>query len=409
MPKLQVPHFASYTHFGGRSQPYGTLHNVMRAAGIRRPDNHEPYSEALLMLIGGGAGFGYRLLTNAAGARLRLGVRCDWASQTASVFNTLLHLGLDYDVQNYDNEADAGATLLRTLEAQRPALLWLDRSLLPYAGGLHSEAAIVGLAGFDGELVTVDDHMAEPQPVSLPTLNAARSGRPSAHYRLVRFGDPKVNIDLNLSVMMGLQRHVLEFFTPHLTDTGHLALDKWLDRLLGDHPKSWLQVLDTEEAVYDVLCAVYTALEGQNNDGHALRLLFADGLTEAAEIMGEPQLLDVAFAYRESAKAWHELAETALSDQVPALHEAKELINYERYLRTQPDETHRADSLSDVRKRQQHARQAAAESFTLKASTLRDILANLRYQLLLVQHAEENAGRLLVDLLVNDDADTSEL
>ena len=56
----------NYTHFGGQQAETASLTNILRAQGVHAPHNNQPFSEALLLGIGGGLGAGYILWEFAA-------------------------------------------------------------------------------------------------------------------------------------------------------------------------------------------------------------------------------------------------------------------------------------------------------------------------------------------------------
>ena len=56
-----MPSVASYTHFGGRHAETASLTNLLRAQGVVAPHDGRPYSEAMLLGVGGGLGAGYIL------------------------------------------------------------------------------------------------------------------------------------------------------------------------------------------------------------------------------------------------------------------------------------------------------------------------------------------------------------
>jgi hypothetical protein len=54
MPKLK-----DYNQFNGRHWETGTVHNYFAYTGVKAPHTGQPYSEALLMGVSGGAVMGY--------------------------------------------------------------------------------------------------------------------------------------------------------------------------------------------------------------------------------------------------------------------------------------------------------------------------------------------------------------
>src|SRR5687767_11796816 len=51
----------SYSQFGGTHPETASLTNVLAAQGVKAPHTHQPFTEAMLLGIGGGLGAGYIL------------------------------------------------------------------------------------------------------------------------------------------------------------------------------------------------------------------------------------------------------------------------------------------------------------------------------------------------------------
>jgi len=95
------------------------------------------------------------------------------------------------------------------------------------------------------------------------------------------------------------------------------------------HPmnkKSWQVVFKKRAGLYTTLRSVYEGITLDNTEGAGLRDMYADFLTEADAII-DADLSDAIQAYRVCADAWRDFANTALSDDVPAFAEAKQLMN----------------------------------------------------------------------------------
>ena len=94
------------------------------------------------------------------------------------------------------------------------------------------------------------------------------------------------------------------------------------------HPKnkkSWQVVFKKRAGLYTTLRSVYEGITLDNTEGAGLRDMYADFLTEADAII-DADLSDAIQAYRICADVWRDFANTALSDEVPAFAQAKQLM-----------------------------------------------------------------------------------
>ena len=76
--------------------------------------------------------------------------------------------------------------------------------------------------------------------------------------------------------------------------------------------KGWPRVFADGRGLVGALLSVWEGVEPVGMTGGNLRSLFADSLTDAAQLLKRPQLGDLAHEWRGIAQQWHDLAETAL-------------------------------------------------------------------------------------------------
>jgi len=122
----------------------------------------------------------------------------------------------------------------------------------------------------------------------------------------------------------------------------------------------------------------------------AERGLYADFLDEAAALLDKPALKEVAGQFRQSARAWHALADLTLPDDVAPLAEAKALHLKRHKLFVEKGEAALTE-LETIRDRQKALLDEATEAFpmtTAEAAALRQRLAE---QVLVIHDLEQKA------------------
>ena len=126
-----MPTLPNYNAFGGRHFETGTVHNALAYQGVTAPHTGEPYSEALLMGVSGGAAFGYfQFHYTGFAPQLNLLSR-----NTFDPLETLLdRLGVQRDLHQTASATTAAQHLSDALDNGQPAIVWASASLLPYAG-----------------------------------------------------------------------------------------------------------------------------------------------------------------------------------------------------------------------------------------------------------------------------------
>ncbi len=323
---------AGWTLRGGTDPDAAALANVLAHRGVTGPDG--PLSEPLLLVVGGGLGAGYILweFAHDDSRIVVLGFTHSWQYFDRQLGTTVDRLGLDVAWSRTGGSAGAARALASTLAAGDPAIIWPDRfhvgywNLPPFLDG-HGGHPLVAYAVADGR-VHVDDRTLAPMTVPVWDVDRARARVGS--YRnamlVIRSRHTTVPADrLHAAVRAGLEATVDQL----LGTSTSFALPAWRkwSRLLVDPraPKGWPTVFADRRGLLRALAGVWEAVEPAGMTGGHLRGLFADGLDEAAAVLGEPALTAEAQRWREIADRWHALAETALPDEVPAIARLREL------------------------------------------------------------------------------------
>ncbi|WP_113702307.1 BtrH N-terminal domain-containing protein, partial [Nonomuraea lactucae] len=289
-------------------------------------------SEPLVFLAGGGIGAGYILweFKHDQSRHVTLGFRNQWQYHDRWMVKTLTRLGVPYEEHRTAGARGASARLAGELDAGRPCVILPDRYHLGY---WQLPAALDGHGGHpvvayrrDETSVYLDDRGQAPIRVPRDRLDAARARVGS--YRNVAHVIGEAT--LGEAALAGAAREGLRDCAAHLSaasDSFSLpAWRKW-SRMLVDtrNAKAWPKVFADGRGLASGLLSVWEGAEPVGMDGGNLRDLFADSLDEAALLLDEPGLAELAVRFREIHAMWHELAEAALPAAVPEFARIREL------------------------------------------------------------------------------------
>lgn len=324
---------STYNHFGGIHPETAGLANVLAAKQIVAPHTDRPYTEAMLLGIGGGLGFGYILWEFQAQSPpfkvLVLAYQNNWQYPIRFYETLCRRLGLAFSLRETGGRRAAEETLHDALARSTPAIAWVDRASMPYLQLPDTMKGHIGhfvtVCGQDGNDVLIDDLAARPFGVAAEEFAEARARIGSYKNRLLLVEGAATGIDLEAAIQEGIA-----FCVAHLGSDSESfslpAIRKWA-RLMTDsrHKKGWPRVFHDRRGLYSTLCSLFEVIELQEAPG-GLRGLYADFLREAAPVINKPGLNEPADLYTALATQWHTLAEETLPDAVPQFKRAKHLL-----------------------------------------------------------------------------------
>ncbi len=318
---------------GGKHNVTAVLTNALAAQGVTAPHTHQPFSEAMILGIGGGLGAGYILWEFKAydSATMVLGFRNRWNYNVDYITHTCQRLGVNITVQETTSRKAAAENLQAALAQGAPAIAWVDKAQLPYQQLPERLIAhishVVGVYGLDdvSDTVLVDDLADGLIEIDAEVFAAAR-GRISSDKNRVMWLEPSGQIDLTAALHAGLADCVA-----HLgRDSESFSLPvykKWAKMMTDSkNKKAWPVVFKERNGLYSTLRGIFEGIVLDSTEGAALRGLYADFLDEAAPIVDKPALQVAAAQYREAAACWDALAVMVLPESVPALKEAETLL-----------------------------------------------------------------------------------
>lgn len=321
---------SGYREFEGRSFETGPVRNTLAYQGVKAPHTGEPYSEALLMGISGGVVMGYFTFAyEGYDPMCRILTR-----NTFDPFDTMLsRLGVVQDVRQTTNPDKALAYLEDGLASGVPALVWADAYSLPYnslpydEGMWRMEAVLVYGLDVEEDEVWIADRSQVPLTVTVAQLQAGRARVKKDKFRIVSLSPP--NPDKLVSAVQAGIWDCINLFTEKppkgsANSFGLKAYDFWVRQLTRPKARlSWAKVFPPGVAMYAGLTGAYDSVNFFNGYERAERVLYAEFLDEAAEILQRPALSDVADRFRGAGKAWADLSEHLLPDSVTPFSEAK--------------------------------------------------------------------------------------
>ncbi|HRJ43353.1 MAG: DUF4872 domain-containing protein [Caldilineaceae bacterium] len=324
---------SNYRQFDGLHWETGTVRNYFDYRGVKTPHTGQPYSEALLMGVSGGAVMGYFVFAYKGYApQVRILTR-----NTFDPFETMLQrLGVVQERQQTANPAKGVKNLLEALANGTPALVWVDMFGLPYAhqnrdeGIWHMYPVLV--YGYDeaADRVYLADRARVGLTMTTGQLAELRGRVKSVKHRVLTMDLPDPE-KLPSAVQAGIE-DCIKLYTEKPPkgarhNFGLAAYQKWAEMLTSPKKKgSWAKEFPPGSALYAGLTSAFWDINIFGKEGQAERNLYADFLDEASRILERPALVSVARQFRTSATAWDDLSRALLPDWSRPLAETRELM-----------------------------------------------------------------------------------
>lgn len=306
---------ARYQPYAGRFKHTKTLATLLRHAGIVAPHTGEPWTEAMLLGLGGGLGAGYILWEFKAhsSAVLTLGFHHRWNYAAEWYDHALRRVGAEGVWMQTGGKRRAAKALEAALRNGHPAACWVDEFHMPY---LHVGEAFEGCFGWvvtviaaDDEHAVVDEVWGKPLTLDRAALDQARARIGSYKHRQLTVNPGAGCADLAAVVREGIAAHV-DYLGGTSTSFGLGALRKW-GRTLNDRKnnKGWPRVFADRTRLASVFRSMREGIALRGMDGAGLRALYADFLAEAADALGDATLREASATYADLAHRWRALAD----------------------------------------------------------------------------------------------------
>ncbi|HSG17150.1 MAG TPA: BtrH N-terminal domain-containing protein [Anaerolineae bacterium] len=330
-----MPLLADYNSFTGRHWETGSIANALAYRGVSAPHTGQPYTEALLMGVSGGAVMGYfNFGYEGHDPHARILTR-----NTFDPWDTLLsRLGIVQNVQHTAKPERGVRNLVEALEEGHAPVVWADIFSLPYNAlplddGMWAMFPHV-VFGYDepGNLAHLADRAPLPLTLSADVLHAARARVKKDKFRVVTF-DPPIADKLASAVQLGIC-DAIKLYTEappkgSKNNFGLKAYEWWAEQLTNPRARmSWEKEFPAGRKMLAGLTSAYDDIMyfGKHDDP-ADRGRFADFLDEAATILNRPALSNVAPEFRQSAAAWRKLSLALLPDEIEPFARYRELTD----------------------------------------------------------------------------------
>jgi hypothetical protein len=328
-----MPVLPNYHQFDGLHWETGTVRNYFDYQGVKAPHTGQPYSEALLMGVSGGAVMGYFVFAyEGYDPQARILTR-----NTFDPFETMLQrLGVVQERRHTANPDKAVKNLIDVLEEGSPALVWVDMFGLPYEHQSQAEGIWhmfpVLVYGYDeaGDRVDVADRARLPLSMTTGQLANLRARVKNVKHRVLTLDIPDEE-KLPAAVQAGIWDTIRLFTEKPPKGARHnfglAAYQRWAEMLASPKKKgSWAKEFPAGSKLYAGLTCAFWDINIFGKDGKAERDVYADFLDEASLILGKPDLKSVAQQFRASAAAWNDLSAALLPDWSPPLAETRQLM-----------------------------------------------------------------------------------
>ena len=330
-----MPTLSNYNEFQGYHWETSSIRNHFAYRGVKAPHTNQPYTEALLMGISGGAVMGYFSFAYE-------GYDPQVAILTRNTFNpldTILErLGVVQEVKQTGKPEKGVANLIDALEEGVPPIVWADMFSLPYNTLGYDEGmwAMFPLVVYGYELaedtVWIADRAQVPLRATITELAAARGRVKKDKFRLLILDHPDPD-KLVSAVQKGIW-DCIKLYTEKpprgsKNNFGFAAYQRWIKLLTKPKQRlSWAKEFPPGAKMIAGLTSTFEriALFGSNGVADAERNLYADFLTEAAQILGLSALNEIATQFRVSAQAWEMLGQLLLTDKIPPFKSIRELM-----------------------------------------------------------------------------------
>lgn len=334
-----MPSLTNYQDYLGQHPVSGSIANALAYTGTRVPHTGHAFSEALLAGIAGGVMIGYFLFEyEGHDPQINIVTRNSFHDYG---FETIAdRLGLVREVYQTTSERKARENLIHVLEMGDAPIVTADVFGLGYERSEFGsnmwamQPLVVSAYEAEGE-AKIADRSRVALTVPAESLDAARGRIKKDRHRIVTVEYvPKDDSDLAAAIEAGIH-DCLALYTEKppagsANNFGFRALERWIAALRKPTGKtSWHKLFPGGRRLFAALSSAYfyTALFWKDDREMADRALYAQFLTEAAEILPRPGLSEAAEAYREAAHAWKSLAYALLPDDEPLLAEERRLCH----------------------------------------------------------------------------------
>jgi hypothetical protein len=331
-----MPALENFAYTARTSPATSSLGSALAHAGVIAPHTGEPYTDAMLMGISGGAAFGYFTFAY-SGHDPQANILTRNSFHSYGWDAICERLGLVQDVMHSTSPDAARKKLVEVLEQGAVPIVWADVFTLGYEvselgeGMWAMQPLVVTAYAPDGE-AEIADRAGAPIRVAAETLDAARAKVKKEKHRLVTVDLPEPpELAAAVRDAVGFCRELFTEKPPQgsAKNFGLRGMERWIERLTKPGAKeSWAKLFPSGRALFAGLTTAfrYALLFWKDGSLTGDRALFADFLDEATTLDGVPDLIDSAARFRRSGALWRELDDRLLPTDIAPLARARELL-----------------------------------------------------------------------------------
>ena len=392
-----MPTLPNFTQFAGRYWDTAAIRNALAYQGVKAPHTGQPYSEAMLLGISGGATFGYFTFHyKGYDPQVNLLTRNTF-DPMERIFD---RLKLPRDLRRSTSPVKGRQNLIKALDEGYAPIASPDMWLLPYNALPYDEGMWGGMPlviyGYepDRSQAYIADRSRVGLTVTTDDLDRARSRIKKERQRLILLGAPAESA-LAEAIQQGLADTVaLMTEKPPkgaAKNFGLKALRHWADMLQKQSKGSWAREYASGRPLLAALTSAYTFLgPAFGKTWQAERDVYADFLDEAAGALNADALRSVATLYREAGRAWQALHSSLLPENLPLLSDARQAIDRKTALFIESGAA-QLDEIIAQRERLEALKTQSESDFPLTAATIADLRASIRSHVHQVLEAEAAA------------------
>lgn len=397
-----MPILSDYSQFDGRHWETGSVANVL---AYQRLGAEQALPESMLLGLSGGAAFAYFVFDyKDSDPHLALLPR-----NTFDPFETLMaRLALPQDLYQTAKPDKAEANLIEILEGGRPAIVWADIFELPYNTLPPDEQMWamnpIVVYGYQDGVVHIADRSSQPLTVSSETLARARARVKKDRFRVLALGEP--NLQRLPDAITAAIRQCISLYTEKPPrgsgdNFGISGYEKWVSLLTSNRNKSgWARLLPPGRRMYSAL-AGFSYQPGGFGWSRAYpsnqvddKAMYAEFLTQSADILSRPGLTQAAERFREASVAWRDLSDALLPHDVPLLDETRQLLLTRRDLFIREGQS-ALGQIEGINQRLVELLRASEDDFPLTEQSAVELRARIAEGVKVVSGIEQDAVRIL--------------
>ena len=328
-----MPILNNFTQFDGLHWETGVIRNYFDYRGAIAPHTNQPYTEALLFGISGGAVVGYFTFSYKNYDPIV-------AILTRNTFNPLdrifERLGVNQNIQHTSKPEIGFRNLSRALKNGVPAITWADVFTLPYNTAPQDEQMWamfpILVYGVDesADKVYISDRSTAPLHITIAELEQVRGRVKNHKFRLMTPDLPKPD-KLDSAVQMGIWDCIKLFTEPPPKGAKHnfglAALEHWAKLLVKPKQRmSWEKEMPAGARMFAGLTSAYDRIKLFGHIGNAERDTFAVFLGEASVMLANSALSAHATQLVPSETVWDDLSHALLPDAISPFKETRHLM-----------------------------------------------------------------------------------